>query len=244
MAKININFNNAEYQIDEFALSAASTELKQHLSTTMSGTGATINLGGTAYNIDSAKLSTATTEFVSHLGTISGSGHKVKVGGVEYGVGVDKVAGAVSELEAVFGGLNSGGGSDDDNIIMFDGNIEGRDTGKFVYYGNELLLVKVSDVDYTQEELKTSEITLRSGTNGELTDQTFSGSMLGWSENAEVTMDTGILMIFSFHATSGEVMGEIVQVPSTGLYVVYVDDPNYDEGVHLVTYIHKIEFPS
>lgn len=107
MAKININFNNADYSIDESALTDATNDLKSHLSTTMAGTGATINLGGVAYNIDSTKLTIATNNFVSHLGTISGSGSKVVVGGVEYSVDSNKVAGAVAELEAVLGGLNS-----------------------------------------------------------------------------------------------------------------------------------------
>lgn len=72
MAKININFNDKNYQIDEDSLSAATTALTSHLSTVMNGSGATINLGGTVYNIDSAKLSAATNAFVSHLGTVAG----------------------------------------------------------------------------------------------------------------------------------------------------------------------------
>lgn len=105
MAKININFNNTTYQIDESALSSASTSLKQHLSTVMNGSGATINFGGTAYNIDSTKLSTAKNEFVTHLGTIAGNGMKVVIGGVEYGVDSAKVAGAISEIDAVLADL-------------------------------------------------------------------------------------------------------------------------------------------
>ena len=112
MAKININFNNTDYSIDESALSTATSALRQHLSTVMNGSGATINFGGTSYGIDSAKLSTAKNEFVTHLGTIAGSGKKVVIGGVEYGIGSDKVAGAVGELEIVLGNLNSGGGSE------------------------------------------------------------------------------------------------------------------------------------
>lgn len=104
MAKINIKFNNADYQIDESALADATNDLKQYLSTTMSGTGATITLGGTSYNIDSTKLSTATSNFISHLGTIAGDGHKVVVGGIEYGVDSSKISGAISEIEAVLSG--------------------------------------------------------------------------------------------------------------------------------------------
>lgn len=72
MAKIDINFNNTNYSIDEASLSTASAALRNHLSTVMNGSGAVINLGGTSYNIDSTKLSAATNAFVSHLGTIAG----------------------------------------------------------------------------------------------------------------------------------------------------------------------------
>ena len=121
MAKTNISFNNKEYQIDESVLSTASSALKSHFSTVMNGSGATINLDGTAYSIDSGKLATATNAFISHLGTVSGNGYKVKVGGVEYGVGTDKMTGAVAELEAVLGGLNSGGDKPDtdDKILAY-----------------------------------------------------------------------------------------------------------------------------
>lgn len=104
MAKYNISFNNTNYSVDEAALSTATAELRTHLSTTMSGSGAVINLGGTAYNVDSAKLSTATNDFISHLGKISGSGHKVTVGGVEYGVDSTKLTSAISDIEAVLTG--------------------------------------------------------------------------------------------------------------------------------------------
>jgi hypothetical protein len=69
---LNIHFNNTSYNISEAALNAASERIKTHLSTTMSGSGATITLGGTSYSIDATKLSTATNSFVSHLGTIAG----------------------------------------------------------------------------------------------------------------------------------------------------------------------------
>lgn len=104
MAKLNIKFNDKNYEVDGSTLSTATSALRTHLSTVMNGTGATINFAGAPYNIDSAKLSAATNAFVSHLGTIAGSGHKVVVGGVEYGVDSAKVAGAISELEAAFGG--------------------------------------------------------------------------------------------------------------------------------------------
>lgn len=111
MAKINIDFNDKKYSIDESSLSVSADSLKSHLSTVMKGTGATINFGGTAYGVDSTKLSTATNAFVSHLGTIAGNGKKIVIGGVEYSVGSDKVAVAIGELEAVLGGLNSGSDS-------------------------------------------------------------------------------------------------------------------------------------
>lgn len=98
MAKININFHDNNYSIDEASLSTAVAELKSHLSTTMSGTGAIINFGGASYNIDSTKLSTVKNDFISHLTTISGIGHKVVIGGVEYYVDADKVKDALAEL--------------------------------------------------------------------------------------------------------------------------------------------------
>lgn len=107
MEKTNIIFNDINYSIDESSLSAASAELKAHLSTVMNGTGATINLGGVSYNIDATKLSTATNDFVSHLGTIAGSGKKVTVGGVEYAIDSAKMSDAVAELEIVLGNLNN-----------------------------------------------------------------------------------------------------------------------------------------
>lgn len=82
MAKTNIVFNNTSYSIEEASLSAATADLRAHLSNAMNGSGAVIDFGGTSYNVDSAKLTAATNEFVSHLGTIAGSGHKVMVNGV------------------------------------------------------------------------------------------------------------------------------------------------------------------
>lgn len=98
MAKININFNNADYSIDESVLANVTNDLKQHLSTTLSGSGATIQLGGVTYNIDSTKLSTAANNFITYLGTIAGSGKKVVINGIEYSVDANKVGSAVSGL--------------------------------------------------------------------------------------------------------------------------------------------------
>lgn len=119
MAKTNIVFNNKNYSIDEASLSPATSALRQHLSTTMSGSGASISLGGTSYNIDSAKLAAATSEFVAHLRTIAGNGYKVKVGGVEYSFDATKVQSAISELHDVLGSLHTDGG-EDENLTVLD----------------------------------------------------------------------------------------------------------------------------
>lgn len=111
MAKINIILNNKNYSIDESTLSEAKSSLQSHLSTTMSGSGATINLGGTTYNIDSTKLTAATNDFVSHLGTISGSGSKVNVGGVEFPVDSTKLSSFISDMSNALNDLVSSGDS-------------------------------------------------------------------------------------------------------------------------------------
>jgi hypothetical protein len=107
MAKIKIPFNGTDYSIDESAFSEAADSIKSHLSTTMSGTGATINFGGTVYNIDSVKLTAATNDFVSHFGTITGTGRKVTIGGVEHNLDSNKLSEAVTTLETVLGNLHS-----------------------------------------------------------------------------------------------------------------------------------------
>ena len=155
MAKTNISFNNNNYNIDDSALSTATSALQSHFSTVMNGTGATIKLGGQSYGIDAAKLSAATTEFVTHLGTIAGSGSKVKVGGVEYGIGTDKVSGAVSELEAVLGGLHSEDGGNGGSLITFDGDLTGRE---YIDMGDGYYLVKMSNLVLTEEEIIGSTI--------------------------------------------------------------------------------------
>ena len=104
MAKIDVNFNNNVYSVDESTFAPASAELKSHLSTVMSGTGATINFGGISYNVDSEKLLAATNSFIAHLGTIHGVGSKVVINGVEYVIDSDKVANAVYQIERVLGG--------------------------------------------------------------------------------------------------------------------------------------------
>jgi hypothetical protein len=74
MAKINISFNSKDYSIDESSLSASSAALRNHLSSVMNGSGATIAFGGTSYGVDSTKLSAATNDFTSYLRTIAGTG--------------------------------------------------------------------------------------------------------------------------------------------------------------------------
>lgn len=107
MAKININFNEKNYSIDESALSTTTAEFESHLSTTMSGEGATIFLNGNTYNIDSSKLATVKNEFISHLGTIAGSGFNVVVGGVNYTIDSNKIASAISDLETAWSSMSN-----------------------------------------------------------------------------------------------------------------------------------------
>ena len=106
MAKIILN--NKEFNIDDAVIASISEGLKNHLLTTMAGSGATITLDGVTYNVDSTKLATAKNAFVSHLGTISGEGSKVTINGVEYSVDSTKLQGAMSELGTAFAGLSGG----------------------------------------------------------------------------------------------------------------------------------------
>ena len=105
MARVNIVLNNKNYFIEESSFADATAELKQHLSTTMSGSGSVINLGGVAYSIDSTKLASATSDFVSSISGIAGSGSKVIIGGVEYSLDSAKIQEAISELETALGDL-------------------------------------------------------------------------------------------------------------------------------------------
>lgn len=118
MAKINIIFNDTNYSIDESSFATATTELQNHLSSTMSGSGSVINLGGISYNIDSEKLASATKDFVSYLSTITGSGSKIVVGGIEYSLDSTKVEDAVSDLETVLGNLNNPDGEIDIIVVL------------------------------------------------------------------------------------------------------------------------------
>jgi hypothetical protein len=121
MAKINILFNETNYNVNEESLSSYASLIKSHITNNMSGSGATIDFDGVSYNIDSAKLSTFKNDFISYLGTISGNGSKVSVNGVQYNIDSTKLANAISELDVVFGNLNS--------------EDEGSDLGELNEYG-------------------------------------------------------------------------------------------------------------
>lgn len=110
MAKINVKFNDTNYQIDETALAEGKVKITTHLSGEMKGTGASISFGGTSYDVDLTKLSLAKTKFVSYLATIAGSDKTIIVTGVEYGVDSTKLAQATSTLEAWFLNLSESSG--------------------------------------------------------------------------------------------------------------------------------------
>ena len=110
MSTINLLFNGTEYSIDESAVSPAIADLKEHLTSNMSGSGATINFDGVSYNVDSTKLSAAVTNFVRHLGLINGNGIKVVIGGTEYSVDSTELTDTISSMQTAFDELQSGGG--------------------------------------------------------------------------------------------------------------------------------------
>ena len=231
MAKTNIVFNNTTYSIDESSISAATAELRQHLSTVMNGSGAVINFGGTSYGIDSTKLATAKNAFVTHLGTIAGSGSKVIVGGVEYSVGSDKIAGAVGELEDALGSLNSGGSSSDKlQNVYWDGNTDGCD----VLFDT---CFKVSDKTFTKEDVigatlvltnkgKIKETLLTSDNVQQITD----GFIIVMGQ---MGMDSGFMFI-STSIDDGSAIG--AEIPSKGTYFAKDSEGEY--------YISSLTFPA
>jgi hypothetical protein len=158
MAKIKINFNNAEYNIDESAFASAAAELSTHLSTTMSGSGAKVEFGGMTYNIDSTKLSTATTDFVTYLGTIAGSGKKVMVNGVEYSVSSEKVADALTNFEAALGELENGGSEPELGFPIAWNSMEV--VGNPTIQIDNRPYVKISDYCPTEDEIYNSQFTI------------------------------------------------------------------------------------
>lgn len=105
MAKININFDNVDYVIEDSFLSTPKAALKDHFSNVMNGSGAAINFDGTNYSIDATKLSAVENEFVTYLGTIAGEGRKVVVNGVEYSIESAKIEDAISNIRTVLNNL-------------------------------------------------------------------------------------------------------------------------------------------
>ena len=131
--------------------------------------------------------------------------------------------------------------------IVFDGNVEGKVTvlaPTASLLGADLLLVKVSDVAYTAEELSKTMITQHRYLDGEFTEQISPGSQGSFEEVSEATIETNTWLVWSMRTTEFD-MGEglVIQVPTTGLYLAYQDVPNYN-GHSIVSYIHKLEFPS
>lgn len=101
MAKINIKFNDTDYQIEESTFDEGKAKVSAHLSGDLKGTGASISFDGTAYDVDSTKLTSAKTKFVSHLATIAGDDKTIIIAGVEYGIDSAKVAKVIADLEAL-----------------------------------------------------------------------------------------------------------------------------------------------
>ena len=108
MSKLNISLNGTEYSIDESVLSEAKASLKSHLSSTMSGEGATINFEGVSYSVDSTKLSSARNDLITHLGTMSGNGPKITVNGVEYSMDSTKISETLTKMHNAFNNLIGG----------------------------------------------------------------------------------------------------------------------------------------
>lgn len=218
MAKINIDFNNETYEIDESALAKAAASLSSHLSTVMNGSGATINLNGVTYNVDSSKLTAATNAFVSHLGTVSGTGSKVVVNGVEYSVDTTKMTKATADLQAVLGDLVSGGGdtpTTGDSITWRTTDVEGRE----IAYADDgtPVLIKISDLAPTVAELEgavlsavdnntgATETYILSATNGTIADH---GSVTALMDN----------MVIVAHS-DGSIIDDDLSIPTKGIWV-------------------------
>lgn len=143
MSKINISFNDKNFEIDESVLASASTDLKQHLSTVMNGSGATIKFGGTEYSIDSVKLSTATNEFVSHLRTIAGEGEKITIGGIEFPIASTLIQNSLSDLCDHYTDLNNSSMAIPDSIEDLIGKYEFAYFSTFV---NAVSAVNAGDI--------------------------------------------------------------------------------------------------
>lgn len=111
MAKIKISFNGKTYAIDKSDLAEASSDLKAHLSTAMSGDGAVVTLDGLTYNVDSEKLSGGRAELANYiLANIGASDDEdiasyVKLGDTSYSIGKTKANNTFTTLESAFSTL-------------------------------------------------------------------------------------------------------------------------------------------
>ena len=107
MSKINISLNNKIVELDEFALSAAITQIKNYLTEKIVGTGAVIELDEVVYNVDPTKLETARGNLIEYLGTISGNEGNIVINNKKYAIDKSLLAEAISSLEATLSGLNN-----------------------------------------------------------------------------------------------------------------------------------------
>lgn len=97
----DVIFNNKTYTISGEIISAATADLKTHLSSVMNGTGATITLDGVTYNIDSTKLANVRSELISYItNLIAGSGTEVTINNTKYGIDVSKLNESIVELQS------------------------------------------------------------------------------------------------------------------------------------------------
>ena len=72
MSKLNISFNNKNYNIDKSALSDARTDFVSHLGT-IAGEGLKIVVDGVVYNVDATKLNDAASSLEALLDSLGGS---------------------------------------------------------------------------------------------------------------------------------------------------------------------------
>lgn len=91
--------NNKTYTIDDNVLDAMRRKLKEHLSTSMSGSGAVVQFDGVDYNVDSVKLQTATSSLRDHLTHMAGSGASIQLAGQTYYVDSELLSSAVEVLD-------------------------------------------------------------------------------------------------------------------------------------------------
>lgn len=133
----------------------------------------------------------------------------------EYGIDATKLAGAVGELETVLGSLNSGDDSDN-NAIVWDGSIEGRDTAQLQYGQIVMRYVKLCSTDACSvEELNASTFSAVNSVNGE----TISGkvNLADSGQGAYGDANSGL----QYFPESGSFNGGMLTIPSEGLYLLY-----------------------